>query len=415
MKLRDLCFKSEQEKDDFVGLRFENNMPKVIFPRGFRIPETDDKVRREILKLFSAIYYFGDRSEGVRDNQYQSSGQSYLNFPINSYQYIIKDFLCNGYYSENEVHYIESRNGKINWKRTIQKERPHLNNGNIVYLQFISKVNQSNSNTLLTKIHEYCVYESFQKLGWLYLQDLPKEPSIEFNSTLFLNTLKTELKHTFNEQKKKLLQSMLNIIQYQDTQHAPQLHNAYGVERFEHVWENLIDYEFGENNKDAFFPKSTWHIISPSADDYTSSPLEPDTIMIYDGNVYILDAKYYKFGVTGQAKHLPATSSIQKQITYSTYIKQMDIVDQNKIYNAFIMPFEKGSMQDENYKFVSVATADWEKYDANTLNCKYILGILMDTRYLIDNFSKHNRSEIEAMATLIETSLMEFRRKAEKS
>ena len=34
------CTTSELEGDDFVGLRFENNQPKVVFPRGTMAPET---------------------------------------------------------------------------------------------------------------------------------------------------------------------------------------------------------------------------------------------------------------------------------------------------------------------------------------------------------------------------------------
>ena len=71
---------------------------------------------------------------------------------------------------------------------------------------------------------------------------------------------------------------------------------------------------FGESNKDIYFPHAKWHIINREKTE--SSALEPDTVMKLNGKFYILDAKYYKFGITGLPMHLPATSSIQKQITY---------------------------------------------------------------------------------------------------
>lgn len=51
----------------------------------------------------------------------------------------------------------------------------------------------------------------------------------------------------------------------------------YGVQRFEYVWEKLIDYVFGENNKDIYFPHAKWHIISGNRTE--RSALEPDTII----------------------------------------------------------------------------------------------------------------------------------------
>ena len=80
---------------------------------------------------------------------------------------------------------------------------------------------------------------------------------------------------------------------------------TYGTHRFEYVWENMIDFVFGENNKDYYFPHATWTLIEESKE-RQSSALEPDTIMLFENNAYILDAKYYKYGITKNANDLPA-------------------------------------------------------------------------------------------------------------
>ena len=98
-----------------------------------------------------------------------------------SYQYIIQDFLAHGYYIEKEVQYAEATKGKISWKRTIQQQRPQIDGNNAVYLSFIVRQNKINDNNLITRIHEYCVYESFRNLGWLYTPAMPKKPTITFN------------------------------------------------------------------------------------------------------------------------------------------------------------------------------------------------------------------------------------------
>ena len=86
------------------------------------------------------------------------------------------------------------------------------------------------------------------------------------------------------------------------------------------------------------------------------STLRPDTIMVMGESVYILDSKYYKYGLTGFNSHLPGAESVCKQMAYAEYVethwKKILGVDsiatpsaslQNDtlpkpIYNAFIMP-----------------------------------------------------------------------------
>ena len=173
--LKEIC-KLVANDDDFVGLHFIGNKPEVVFPRGYAISSDDDAVRRDILSLLSAIQQFSGQYKGNKN--ILTNGDNSLDFPLLSYQYIILDYLQNGYYTEKEVRYIEAPKGKINWKRTIQIEKPHLDGDNIVYLNFMVKTNRIKSDHLLTLIHEYCVYESFRKLGWLYVTGsvLPQKP-----------------------------------------------------------------------------------------------------------------------------------------------------------------------------------------------------------------------------------------------
>ena len=130
--------------------------------------------------------------------------------------------------------------------------------------------------------------------------------------------------------------------------------------------------------------------------------------ILYKDKVYILDAKYYKYGVTQNPLHLPGSSSIEKQIVYGEYVETCKNISKDKIYNAFVMPYDSG---DEHvpYKFVSVGTADWKPYDDISANYNYVLGILVDTRYLIEQNSKHNITEIERLSDLIVSSLATYR------
>ena len=403
--LKDLCSVCNFADDGFIGIQFRDGLPHVSFPRGYTISDDEDIVRKDILGLITVLQKFSNQHEG---QNIIGNGKDQTAFPILSYQYVIKDFIAHGYYAEHEVAYRLNDRGKINWKLTIQQIQPQVDNGNVVHLNYITK-QSINKASILTKIHEYCVYESFTKLGWLYLSTayLPKKPSIRFNKKMFLTTLNDALKNTFNSDKKLLFSSMIEIVNFIEEQ-ADLREFQFGVTRFEYVWEKLIDYVFGESNKEIYFPHAKWHIIAGNRTE--SSALEPDTVMKYDGKFYILDAKYYKFGITGLSVHLPATSSIQKQITYGDYIATRHTVESNNIYNAFVMPYAANS-GDDIIKFVSVGTADWIKYSPKTENHKYVLGLLLDTKHLINTHFRQNGKAIQKMSKLITDSLKKYREK----
>ena len=77
-----------------------------------------------------------------------------------------------------------------------------------------------------------------------------------------------------------------------------------------------------DENPDKFYPTSIWRLLSGEK---TGSKMRPDAIrreeISNNGEnklfkYYILDAKYYKYGVSGSFSDLPNTDSVQKQVTY---------------------------------------------------------------------------------------------------
>ncbi len=404
--LSEFCRVSELEDDDFVGLRFEGANPRVVFPRGYSIAGDERQLRRDILRLLGAISKFSGHREGERVTN--RIGNETLSFPYLSYQYVILDYLSHGLYRENDVKYEVSQRGKINWKKTIQQQQPQIDGENAVYLGFVVKKNCTKRDSLLTRIHEYCVYRSFEMLGWLLVEKelMPPKPSHPLNKRLFLATLRQTLSNTFNEQKRLLLQAMMNIVAESAEGADNDQCAAFGVERFDHVWEGMVDFVFGDEGRERFNPFSTWNI--PGRQGFRSSELRPDSVVRTGDRLFILDAKYYKYGVTRNPTHLPSTDSIQKQITYGEYAESLDVVPRDKIYNAFVLPFRASS--DTPYEFVAVGTAAWKAYNTQNPAYDYVVAMLVDTTYLLRTYSKHNLREIEELTTLIEESLLNYRR-----
>lgn len=182
--LRKYCKTSAETADLFVGIRFVNGEPEVVFPHGYHLSDEDKECRKDIFRLIAVLQRFTQHKDGDSGTDTKDIVTS---VPIASYQYLIQDFLSHGYYTEKEIKYIPTQRGKINWKRTIQQEQAQIDNGNVVYLNFQVKTNRINSNNLITKIHMYCVYICFLRFGWLYFEQdyLPEKPEISFNKKCF--------------------------------------------------------------------------------------------------------------------------------------------------------------------------------------------------------------------------------------
>ena len=117
---------------------------------------------------------------------------------------------------------------------------------------------------------------------------------------------------------------------------------------------------------------------------------------------YILDAKYYKYGITKNANDLPATASVNKQLTYADYLfGDSHPSTYSSIYNAFIMPFNMRKESDAYIKFVGFSTGDWRI--SNGERYENVYGILIDVKYLMSMRFKHDEKEINKLAEFIDS------------
>lgn len=200
---------------------------------------------------------------------------------------------------------------------------------------------------------------------------------------------------------------MIQMLEYLDSANDNKQY-YFGTDRFEYVWERLIDEVFGIRGKEEFFPRTKWNLkFNANKDNHA---LEPDSIMMCDDKIYVLDAKYYRYGVTGESRHLPESSSINKQITYGEYIDNCqalkDKYGELPIYNAFLMPFNRGKnpfhVSDDYFLNIGEATGEW-KNDAKLY--EHVQGIVIDIRFLMNNYTGSHKSKIRKLAKVIDEEL----------
>lgn len=388
------------ESDVFVGIRRKDEYYEVSFPLGYHLSKDERGLRKDILSLINVLAKNTNKKESemyVGLNQANPTG-----IPVQAYLYLIKDFFERGYYKERDTYRKIAKRGKIDWSRTIKTQKPLFQENEAYYLNFVVKKNTVNEDELITCVHRYCVYESFEKFGWLFTSFVPPEPKTGLTRKMMLAVVSEKLQNTFNDRNKQLFKNMIAIIKAMKDDEKSDF--RYGTYRFEYVWEKMIDRLFGIPEKEKYFPQTTWELAGGRTHD--NAFLEPDSIMLLDGRVYVLDAKYYKFGWSEAPGHLPESTSINKQITYGEYIaenkKFMKDGKHPIVYNAFIMPYDSQGKRFPTgtpFHFIGSATSDWKNGKKKYEN---VLGILMDVKYLMSIDSRRDQSEILKLAQLIE-------------
>lgn len=420
-KPRIICdYKAKLNGGEFVGLKFENGTLRINFPLGYKESKDEKERRKDILNLISVLSTFSDRRDSFY-NKENFRNNELIEFPIHAYLFIVNNFLSNGYYIEREPIYKKSANGKISWSRTIKQIRPQIADGNVVYLDFIVRKTSHNDANLITLVHKYCVHESFTKIGFLFSSFVPQKSELKFNSNLFKAIIQKKMSESFNEKDLLLFKNMLDMINYID--HSGQSKTFYyGTEKFDHVWESLVDSVFGEPDKEKFYPKCRWVLrdengrerqIEYNNDIYKKYTLRPDTIMIpargtAAQKIFVLDSKFYKYGVSNVSYDLPGSDSIIKQFAYAEFIEKggptipkdaLDNLDKDEIYNAFILPFDKEDGDD--FKYFGYAKCD--SYTGKKFHKIY--GILLDVKSIMRRHIPRDKELIDQLAKRILSSV----------
>ena len=400
--LRDRCkVNTNVDTDTFVGIKATKDDISVSFPLGFRLDEDDRQLRKDILLLISVLSRNTDKRISEID---KASNTAEPALPIYAYLYVISDYYSRGYYRETEAVDKIAKRGKINWGRTVKTQKAFVDNDEIYYLDFVIKKQNINENELITLIHEYCVNISFECLGWLFTSFKPEKPKLKWNRKLFTNVVKKKLGETFNDRNRQLFKNLLAIIENIGDNETPKDYQ-YGTNDFEYIWESMIDKAYGVQNKSDYYPLTRWQLDDG---EHKNRYLRPDAIMLSRGSVYVLDAKYYKYGISGDAGDLPDSGDINKQITYGEYIAEAETFRNDHgnnppVYNAFIMPYDSFGEEfhtEELTHYIGSAVSDWKSSDG-TKPYEKVMGILVDVKSLMKDYA-HDDKKIIELADLIE-------------
>lgn len=400
---KELKINSVEKSNDFVGIRIEDGEINIYVPQVFR-KETNYK--RDLLLFLKSI----SLAKTLEKEKLDKGSNNLDNvWPINSYLWIIKDYLENGFYYNREKVYSNSYSGKIEWKKTM-KQIPIYSDGNIIYDKLVTS-KMAASNDLIAQIYKLCLKQSIEKIGWVYNYNLKVDVQQIVSTSEMVATVRKEINNTFDDIKRMRFNHMLKILKTTEGNKVVSNEYTYGIENYYYVFETMVDKLFDgikESEKKKYNPNGYWQLNNQMPG--LASSLRPDTILKKDRATYILDAKMYQYGVTKDVRDLPETQSIQKQITYGDYAYHQ--LNENKVRNAFILPYNKKlkcfvedtntlKYSDGNLAYFGQAYTDWRNIeDQKDYEKVYAFGI--DFNYLLKNYNKLDYDIIDSLCSKIE-------------
>jgi hypothetical protein len=440
------AWRSSDEKKDksFVGIKIEDNRPKIYFPMGYRTSKpSEDVCKRDFYQLIAVL---NDKSLQSYFSE-EDLKKSQLDFPFYAYLSVLQYYIDFGYFVESDTIYKKGFSGKINWPRTIKRIKPQVvkdeeGHDQVVYLNLITRKTSYREDNLITLVHKFCVKESTRLIGLLYgvSENEVEEPELLFDYELFAEVIQDKIAATFNDKHLELFHAMLKMVRYLGNKEnrgedGSENEPLFGVNTFAPVWEAMVDKIFGRLPqgvaKDKFNPHLRWNDgcrdekLDESEEeivlnDPKRSTLRPDTIMVCGVGTFVLDSKYYKYGLTSFNSHLPGAESVCKQMAYAEYVEthwneilgldssnathsQNDALPK-PIYNAFIMPCCAENVKEKfpNAVFsesglfsmcrVGYIYGDWKDrgQDYHKIHC-----ILLDMKSVMRNYANNPAAQSE--------------------
>lgn len=385
----DLSNKCEVELEnnslDCIGVNITSNDIKFIFPRGYNLSNDISNQKNDILLLIKVFDKYMQRRKNKPSSDHEEEhffGSGNINrFPLNAALWLLKDYETNGLYKENVHHYKIDKKGIINWPKTIKTQQPFINNNNLIYLDFIVNEKIDNITNIILAVQKYSIEKCIEAIGWLYpnIRITPNN-KLPYSYKACINILKKELSNVNIDKTKQLIINLIELLSFIGSESSSIKLKNYKTNYFHNIWEDMLRVILGNEKESDYYPNAIWNIDNET---HNASNLRPDIILKKEDVVYVIDAKYYKYGITYKINDLPQSSDIGKQFIYSDYIESKY---NYKTHDVFILPYK--SQDTTTFAFVGHATLNIHKYKD-----KKVVTILADTKSIMENYINSSTSE----------------------
>ena len=383
---------------EYIGFDLESNAGRFIFPCRYIASGRENAAdagqekeqKEEAKKIISLIKRV--------QKEFSLGGSGDESFQFYSMVWLIRDYIDNGYYTETERVVRRGDHGRIDWKHTLRHSGIYFDGKNLLYRDFYVQKNRLDEANLLAQIYKCCLAYSAECIGFLYNVSQTERSVFRMDSSadvgfMFYHVQK-ELGRTFNSYKQMLLRHLLTILKgRQGKIRAVSL--CMHDKEFEYVFEFLVNSVFGTEVVQDFYNEYCY-VIGDEHNRFSASKLRPDTIMknpmaseSVEPDFYVIDAKYYNYGYTGNPRDLPQASAIAKQIGYNYYLRDnYNETDENRkeFYSIFLLPFAKGDEYDyiEYIGYATNSSSSANKMDKEDKKMDKVAVCRVDLKTLVD-------------------------------
>ena len=330
-----------------TGFSIVDNIPVIVFPKNYTVPDNDKDIRYEAVLLLKALLRYRNEHEfDVEESELLFGDSLNDSSRIASAIFIIEDYLQYGLIRRKHEICTTIRLGRTDWARTINKTIPIIGKCGIVYPEPVRRVNTFDVGNVLRQIHGFIVGDCASLWGWLLDFDGKELEKKQLPCPLdeAIDILREELTNTFVQREITLLNTMIEYLDAlrgsRDNSKMEFLCTPY----FHWIWEAICGYIFDNdyNHLKIYVPSPEWHSSKFSA----GIEQRPDILFHDEDTLYILDAKYYNYH-----RNVPGWHDVVKQFYYRlTLMKALnspmvegELAEIRKIENIFVFPGDKGS------------------------------------------------------------------------
>lgn len=373
---------------NFVGFIFENDTLLSVFPKHF-FDNEDKKNTDNISILFNTICkYINREKNNPNANKFIGDKRFFeADYPFEPFFEIYNYYNKYGIFKEEEYQYKNNLNGKISWKKTIQKSNVIISDDNLIFTPLFAKY-KTYKNDFISECMTFVINHTINTFPFfLKLSPINERCSkMDFiaNRKFVLRQLYKYKNYIYKDNNKKLLSNLIDFFEQIDKKPKGGSYH-FKIRYFDRIWETIVeeylnDYFVDVKKNDEGIQELVFNTkFKSSKPRFKSQPFSienkekskeiiPDHYYENEEKIYVFDSKYYQ----------RISELNYKQLAYTFLIGNNKEKCYKRLYSALILP--------GNYKARYNINIEGTSFAQDNEGCNHILECYLDVKTLMKNY-----------------------------
>lgn len=376
---------------NFVGFILENNNMLAVFPKHYFKNETEKEINKEenVKLLYKVINRYVEKNHStILADKYIGNLLGFdSNYPFSSFFQVYDYYKKYGLFREEINEYKNNSNGKVSWKKTMQKSNLIVSNDNLLYIPLYSKVSNYKDN-FISECMIFVINYTIKKFPY-FISLIPineKSFSLDFieNKEYVLQQLYKYKNSVFIDKQIKLINNLIKFFEELKNKNFNGGNIHFKILYFDLIWQDMVEkylndyfvgveednikFNYKVKNHENKFKSKKFVIDTSQKKEKEQFNIVPDHYLETKDKIYLFDSKYYV-----KIKDLN-----YKQLAYTLLIGNSKDRSSKTLYSALILPGNEGTrihieLTDEFKQLNKGCNKIIEQYlDVNTLMRNYL-------------------------------------------